>query len=263
MNSRVLAINATDVAFHHAAHFIAKVSHALLPDVNRLEDISMDWNLEKKRLEGPWLEGQIGEFRLAFDPIEYELRWENRNRILVDRMGLKETAISDVEAWWIKSTKSICGVDPSSEYVPFTESEDDHPGTIFPSLDAQSIIDWVQLRSRGEKLLLALNEYFQSSQTVKVWSDKFNSNIEGPINSQASLCAGIAISDRINRSPYFYIYVKIGTQNKVLPISEAHIGHWIEKPWSGFILPFEEYLANSTDDIQKVLTEAAEHILNA
>lgn len=262
MNERVSALNATDVVFHRAALYISKIGHALLEHRKDQTQINIGWNIERKRIEGRWVEGQVGEFRLTFDPIDYELKWENRSRQLVDRIGLKNTPIQDVDRWWLTSVHAICGVE-LSEF-----SFDDHtpdnlafPSDSFPILNHQAVLDWIQLRSRGERALLQLNNLFTDSVRVRIWPNNFHSEITGNVDDVLSLKGGIALADNLNRSPYIYLNGYIDKQPKALPHLEATFGHWTEGNQCGYILPFEEYLSAPFQQVVDSILSAADRIV--
>ncbi|GGH71192.1 hypothetical protein [Phaeocystidibacter marisrubri] len=263
MNERVSALNATDVVFHRVSLYISKIGFALLEQRGDQSQNNVGWNIERKRIEGRWVEGQVGEFRLTFDPIDYELKWENRSRQLVDRIGLKNTSIADVDHWWLTSTHAICGVE-LHEFNFSNHTRDIHFGfDVFPILHRQAILDWIQLRSRGERALLQLNNLFTETVRVRIWPNNFHSEITGQVDEFLSLKGGIALADDLNRSPYLYLNGYIANQPKALPKIEASFGHWLQGSPSGYIIPFEEYLNAPFQQIVDSILNAADQIVNS
>lgn len=265
MNPRIAALIQTDIVFHRAAQFLALTGIALLEKKEDDSHTNLGWNTERKRLEGRWFEGQAGEFRLTFDPIDYELRWENRNRTTVDRFGLQKAEVKDIEAWWRQGCLAIGGKDVSRIGLHYDlPTSKEYKSSTFPELNAQSVIDWIQWRSRGERVISSLDRLFNSPIEPRIWPHHFDTGIFGPAgDSIISLGAGVAMADHMINEPYIYIYGWKGDSQ--LPISEVQsgIGEWKTGKWNGYVIPYSTFFGSKVSDMEKDLQSSADHILSS
>lgn len=259
MKDIIGALNQADKAFHRASQYIALAGICHLPPEEDNGHMTMSWNAERKRIEGRWIEGQAGEFRLTLDPIDCELKWENRNRITVDRHGISNTPEEQIRKWFNKSSWALCGADSRKAEWPYKlPNIPAYTDANFPEIDAEAITHWARLRSKANRVANSWKDHFRCKCPVIIWPKHFNTELSGTVDFDVQITFGLSMADLINNTPYFYLYAyKEGEYltADTIPINE---GQWIETPRKGFILPYEEVMDASVDDIVEILLKVGE-----
>lgn len=256
-----------DIAFHRAAQFLSLTAIAAFSAKSDDSHTNLSWNIERQRLEGRWFHGIDGDYRLTLEPVDFELRWENRHRQVVEHLGLEETPVSEVREWWENSILQITGKSGKDTHLHYElPSSAAYQTDSFPKLAHEAVEQWVKWRSTGEKWLLQGLDLLEVMAQPRIWPHHFDTGLFIPAGNGLSIGAGIAPADELSEEPYLYLYGwKDG--KRVTPggsKAPTALGQWIEKRnWVGFILPHGQTINSDNDEITASIANALHPYLNA
>lgn len=256
-----------DIALHRGAQYLTLTAKAFLSPEDDDSHTNLEWNHERQRLEGRWFRATGNEYRLTLSPSDYELIWEDRSRVAVERKQLAQAPLSEVRSWWEATAKTIGEKDVSEIQLHYELPDDEvYTSEALPNPNSDMLGAWMRWRTRAEKLLQGTKSILTHPGDIRVWPHHFDSGLYGEVTSELALGVGVAPADTMVDEPYIYLYGWTNEQYKPMTESHDEIGKWIAPEskggWSGFVLPFNDIENVSDDEVREVINSATQAILS-
>jgi len=233
----------TDKQLHWLCQTIAKANRSFVPKKADDSHTNLYFDSLGNRITGRWIEAPKGKFLLTLNLANLQYEWLNSSYKTVAFFTTIGKHIQVVE-------KEIAG--HLEEFGLKTEGFTDKlhfeiPDYFLTSEAIQAIgepdlQEWKYYRNLANEACNLLLGYLQLEGEARIWPHHFDTGIYIITNEKMGIGFGLAMSDALIGSPYFYMSGYPASRTlEYKNLSDLSLGRWkTGKGWQGAVLPFSE-----------------------
>lgn len=233
----------TDQQLHWLSQLIAKANRTFIPGKADDSHTNLYFDWLGNRITGRWIETDKGKMLLTLNLANLQLEWLNSTYQTLSSfktIGKKMDALE----------KEIAGqlgemglpADGFSDKLHFKIPDYPFENEEIKAPSKQGLKEWIHFRNLANKVCVLLLGHLQMESEVRIWPHHFDTGIYAVSHAGMGIGFGLAMSDAMVDSPYFYMSgypAKGSLEYKNLPAFT--IGNWkISEYWKGAVLPLAE-----------------------
>jgi len=119
----------------------------------------------------------------------------------------------------------------------------------FQTIDRDGLSQWQTWRQLANQACEAFLGYVQTSSENRTWSHHFDTGIFTQINTRMGVGFGLAMSDSMVPSPYFFLTGYL-SDKEIDYTNPPHLdrGNWKTEDWKGAVFPLSDVSALKRED---------------
>lgn len=233
----------TDQYLHWLSQLLAKANRSFVP--SKTDDshtnLYLDWL--GNRIVGKWIETENGKIMLTINLSNLQFEWLNSSYHVIASFETIGKTVNEVEQD-ISNHLPELGLNKDGFTDKLHYEIPDYPFTdeAIQAISDKHMGEWIYFRNLANKVCNVLLGHLQINGEIRIWPHHFDTGFYVVTNNGMGIGFGLAMSDTMVGSPYFYMsgYPSTGSlYYKNLP--EFLGGSWeMGEHWQGAVLPLSE-----------------------
>lgn len=246
-----------DQWMHQRCQIITKVNKAFVPAKEDDSHTNLYYDQLGDRIDGRWIETEKGPIILTLNMSGLKFEWLDANYNSLATFETLGKTIDEVEKE-IKGYLPELGLnqDDFVNKLHFKIPEYPFANETIQTIDGDAMAEWRHYRKLANEASCCLLGYLKIEGEIRIWPHHFDTGIYVVLNSGMGIGFGLAMSDPMVGSPYFYMsgYPENGNlEYNDIPLLSN--GNWItNENWKGAVLPLTNLNKLPQEDHQQAVS---------
>jgi hypothetical protein len=229
-----------DQRLHQLSQLIANVNRTFVPSEEDDSHTNLQLDAIGQRIVGRWINTPIGRVICSINLSNQKVEWLNDAQEVLDSSDTIGKTMSEIETDQQAVLQSL-KLDPKgyNKKLHFAITAYEFANDPVIELSQTDVNEWLRYRKLANEWCCQVLFYTKSTSEIRIWPHHFDTGIYTRPNENIGLGFGLAMEDRMVKSPYFYLagYPTQGELNYD-SIPELPVGKWeLGEFWKGAVLP--------------------------